>query len=256
MLAKSHIRFIKSLRLKKYRDEHGCFVAEGSKLVLELYGSRFTIRTVYALPDWLSLHPPGSSVEVVTVNEAEMKRITALSAPGPVLSVVDIPVAGECLKDCVGDLTLVLDGISDPGNMGTIIRIADWFGIRQVICSTGSVDCYNPKVVQATMGSISRVEVCYTDLPAFFGSADQDLPVYGLTLDGAGLYTADLMNKGFLVVGNEAHGISAETAKHIGFRLSVPSFPPGGNYHPESLNAAVAAGIACAEFRRRGTDNE
>ncbi|TSA23789.1 MAG: RNA methyltransferase [Bacteroidetes bacterium] len=251
MLTKSQIQFIKSLQLKKYRDQHRCFVAEGSKLVLELARSRFSIRQVYALPDWHSNHTLPSSIPVEPVKPFEMERITGLSTPGPVLAVVDIPGMQPDPLCWEENLTLVLDDIRDPGNLGTMIRIADWFGIRQMLCSPDCVDCYNSKVVQATMGSIARVAITYLELPGFLASLDKQTPVYGMMLDGQDIYLSEPVHNGLLVVGNEAHGISEEVATYVKHRLSIPFYPADREDHAESLNAAVATGIACSVLRRR-----
>ncbi|MFH1295884.1 MAG: TrmH family RNA methyltransferase, partial [Bacteroidota bacterium] len=156
MISKSQIKFVQSLKQKRYREIHRCFVAEGSKLVLELAGSHFLIRQIYASRDWLSDNALIHEIPIAEVKPGEMERITALSTPSPVLAVVGMPEENpepSCRKE---DLSLMLDGIQDPGNLGTMIRTADWFGIQQLICSTNCVDLYNPKVIQATMGSITR----------------------------------------------------------------------------------------------------
>ncbi|MBL7139052.1 MAG: RNA methyltransferase [Bacteroidales bacterium] len=249
------------MKQKKYRDLHCCFVAEGSKLVLELTGSHFPIRQIYASTEWLRDNPLAPEMPVEEVKPFEMERITTLSTPSPVLAVVEMPAENTkpaCRKE---DLTLMLDGIQDPGNLGTMIRIADWFGIQQLICSKGCVDLYNPKVVQATMGSITRVKVNHVELSGFLGSLEEDIPVYGMGLEGENIFTADTKPRGIIVIGSEAHGISEEILRYVTNRLSIPCYPANRGDHAESLNAAVATGIACAEFRRtrdegRGTKDE
>lgn len=242
---------MQSLKNKKFREIHGCFVAEGTKLVQELSNSQYSIRQVFAVTGWLPEHPITPDIPVEEVQPHEMARITALSTPSPVLAVVEIPQRSAGSADWKGNLLLMLDGIQDPGNMGTIVRIADWFGIRDVICSPGCVDLYNPKVVQATMGSIARVRVSYSNLSELLSEANDEVPVFGMMLDGEDIHSAPLSSHGILVIGSEAHGISEEVSTQITHRLSIPFYPKGRSDHAESLNAAVATGIACAEFRKR-----
>jgi TrmH family RNA methyltransferase len=154
----------------------------------------------------------------------------------------------------LGSLSIALDGVQDPGNLGTIIRIADWFGISDIICSEDTVDAWNPKVVQATMGSIARVNIIYTNLPSFLDSLPTDFPVYGTLLDGENIYTQQLTKEGLIVMGNEGNGISTEIRPLVGRRLFIPSYHPADT--AESLNVAIATAITCAEFRRRQTTNE
>jgi RNA methyltransferase, TrmH family len=251
MITKSQIQFVQSLKQKKYRDLHRCFVAEGSKLVLELAESRFSVRQIFATTDWLRDTHFATGIAVEEVKPFEMERISALSNPSPVLAIVEMQEEAPEPTSRFEDLTLVLDGIQDPGNMGTIIRIADWFGIREVICSTDSVDLYNSKVIQATMGSITRVKVNYVELAGFFEALEVGVPVYGMMLEGENLYTAEPTPNGMIVIGSEAHGISHKLTGYITHRLTIPFYPADRDYHAESLNAAVATGIVCAEFRKR-----
>ncbi len=251
MISKSQIKFIHSLKQKKYREQHRCFVAEGSKLVLELTESYFSFRQIYAVEEWLRENPIIKDIPVEEVKPVEMERITGLSSPSPVLAVVEMPSENLESTSWGENLTLILDGIQDPGNLGTMIRIADWFGIAQLICSPGSVNLYNPKVVQATMGSITRVRVNYTELPEFLASLEQKVPVYGMVLEGENLFHAETTANGFIVIGSEAHGISEAVSEFITHKLFIPYFPTTREYHAESLNAAAATGIVCAEFRRK-----
>ena len=238
----AEIKFVKSLSQKKFRDASGLFVVEGEKLVAEALASRFTLEKVYRREE---------------IGEAAMARISALSSPSPALALVRRP--GDLLRDEVPakGLILALDGIRDPGNLGTILRIADWFGIDAVFASPDTVDVFNPKVVQATMGAIFRVRFHYTEIPAFCHRAlAAGGKVYGTFLDGENLYRKALDNgseaPSVIVIGNEANGISAATASRVSERLYIPPFPaddPGS----ESLNAAVATAVTVAEFRRQGS---
>ena len=227
----SEIKYIKSLSQKKFRDEYGVFAVEGEKLVQEALKSGFEVEKVFRKEE---------------IGEAAMARISALSSPSPVLALVRIPESRmEAPRD---GLYLALDGIRDPGNLGTILRVADWFGIDAVYASEDTVELYNPKVVQATMGAVFRVKFFVCDIPSLCSSYPG--PVYGTFLDGENMYGKELSSKGIIVIGNEANGISAATAACVSERLYIPPFPvddPGS----ESLNAAVATAITVAEFRRR-----
>lgn len=186
-----------------------------------------------------------------TVSRKEMQRISALKTPTDVLALVEIPHYRFDLRETRGNLTIALDNVQDPGNLGTIIRLADWFGVRDVVCSESTADCYNPKVVQATMGSIARVRVHYLPLcPLLEDAAREGIPVYGAFLDGENIYTAGLTPAGILVMGNEGQGISPAVETHIGRRLYIPPYPPDRS-SAESLNVAIATAVACSEFRRR-----
>ena len=240
MITSAEIKFIKSLSQKKFRDSSGLFVAEGEKLVAEALASRFDVEKVYRKED---------------IGEAAMARITGLSSPSPALALVRRPNDLSEAKVPEKGLFLALDGIRDPGNLGTILRIADWFGIDAVFCSPDTVDCFNPKVVQATMGAIFRVRIHYTDIPAFCkGITGCSGRVYGTFLDGENFYRKDLSNgadaPSVIVIGNEANGITEKTAACVTDRLYIPPFP-ADDAGSESLNAAVATAITVAEFRRR-----
>ena len=239
-LSANEIKFIKSLSQKKFRDSSGLFVVEGEKLVAEALTSPFQVEKVYRKAD---------------VGDAAMARISALSSPSPALALVRRPV--DLLTEEVPSkgLFLALDGIRDPGNLGTILRIADWFGIDAVFASEDTVDVFNPKVVQATMGAIFRVRFHYTDIPRLCQNTLQaGGSVYGTFLDGENLYKKALSDgseaPSVIVIGNEANGISPETAATVSERLYIPPFPPDSP-GSESLNAAVATAITVAEFRRR-----
>lgn len=243
----SEIKWIKSLSQKKFRDEYGLFVVEGRKMVEELVCSAFiTHRIITTQP--LDFPVAGHSVE--QVNAATMARLSALKTPPSVLAVVEKPVASKFPPPAPDELLLALDNIQDPGNVGTIIRLADWFGIRRLVCSPGTADCYNPKVVQATMGAIFRVKLHYTELPEFLRQAKKSTVIYGAFLDGNNIYQKQLTPGGVVVVGNESNGISPEVAAAVSGRLFIPPFPAGA-VTSESLNVAVSTAILCAEFRRR-----
>jgi TrmH family RNA methyltransferase len=259
MLAKNEIKFINSLKLKKNRDAEGLFVAEGVKIVNDLLHSGMKVKQIYSSRNFqLSIF--NYHIDVIRIKETELKRISSLNSPNEVLAVCEIPQYSLEPALLSKKLNLVLDTIQDPGNLGTIIRIADWFGIENIICSNETVEVYNPKVIQATMGSISRVKVHYTALPAFMEelkTQSPDVRIFGASLDGENLYTAKIVSKGFIVIGNESKGISAELMPYITDKILIPSFAanlpdlkaPGSTV--ESLNAAIATSIICSEFRRR-----
>lgn len=236
MLSKNEIKEIKALGQKKFRDERGLFVVEGEKLVEEALQSGFEVVRHFRVEE---------------IGEETMARISQLTHPSPALAVVrrPAPAAPVIAPD---ELVLALDGIRDPGNLGTILRIADWFGIRQILASDDTVELYNPKVVQATMGAIFRVHVHYCDLKSevervVFRDA---VAVYGTFLEGDNIYEAPLTRGGIVVMGSEANGISPEVASVVTRKLFIPPFPPDA-HTSESLNVAVATAITCAEFRRR-----
>ena len=239
MITQAEIKFIKSLSQKKFRDESGLFVVEGEKMVAEALKSRFQVEKVLRRDE---------------IGEAAMSRISALSSPSPALALVHRPEDLEEAKLPSKGLFLALDGIRDPGNLGTILRIADWFGIDAVYASPDTVDVFNPKVVQATMGAIFRVRFHYTDIPALCRKAvSAGGKVFGTFLDGENMYRKKLDNgtaaPSIIVIGNEANGISAATGACVTDRLYIPPYPadqPGS----ESLNAAVATAVTVAEFRR------
>lgn len=230
-MTSAEIKYVKSLSQKKFRDEYGVFTVEGEKLVAEAEKSGFVIEAKYRKED---------------IGDAAMERISSLSSPSPVLAVVK--QSSRPFKAPSQGLYLALDGIRDPGNLGTILRIADWFGIDAVYASPDTVELYNPKVVQATMGAIFRIPFYTADIPTLCRSYDG--PVYGTFLDGENMYGKKLSSSGIIVIGNEANGISKETAACVSDRLYIPPYPAGES-GSESLNAAIATAITVAEFRRR-----
>jgi RNA methyltransferase, TrmH family len=245
MLSKSQISFIKSLHQKKYRKENGIFIIEGIKSIEEFTQSNYQIHSIYYLAQYHSLLPAlPANIKLFEVNNAELDKISTLQAPQGILALVNLPkppvFEASILKNT---FTLVLDGVQDPGNMGTIIRTADWFGFKQVICSANCVEVYNPKTVQATMGSLSRVNVFYEDLPSVLKAVK--LPVFGAVLDGKSIYKSDWGKEGLLILGNEGQGISPEVMKLITNPVTIPRI--GG---AESLNVAISAAILCADISR------
>ena len=260
MISKNQIKFIRSLELRKNRRQSGLFIAEGPKVVGDLM-KRQLPAWVVATPEWLQAEwaPVAGNrkdvgeVQVMEVTEEELQRVSCLQHPQKVLALFALPDAGdEGNRDgLIGDdrLLLALDGVQDPGNMCTIIRIADWFGIDTILCSPDTADAFNPKVVQATMGSIARVRLVYTDLVAFCRTLPADYPVYGTLLDGSDIYRQPLTAHGIIVMGNEGKGISPALRQLVNRRLLIPQF--GGAVGAESLNVAIATAITCSEFRRR-----
>lgn len=251
MLSKNQIRFLQSLRMGKFRDQNRLFIAEGTKLADELLKSEFNIRGIFATDSWLESHRAQTNPDkypVQEITEEELKKVSSLTTPNEVLAVVEYPSKEMQEPDVMGDLVIVLDRIQDPGNLGTIIRTADWFGIREIICSPDSADMYNPKVVQASMGSIFRINVHYTDIRSFLEKSGQSRLFYGTSSTGENIYSAELKFPSLVIFGNESKGISSEIRKMLTTTLAIPSGSPGA----ESLNAAVAAGIVMSEFRRKG----
>lgn len=251
MLSKNKIKYIHSLELKKNRKEEGVFVAEGPKLVEELI-NHFACRLLLSTPYWLKQHPHLNAQEIIEVTSEELTRASLLKTPQEVLAVFVQPNEESVTNHANQGLCLALDDIQDPGNLGTIIRIADWFGIEHIYCSLNTVDVYNPKVVQATMGALARVKIHYVDLPSFITTLPTNTPVYGTFLDGNNMYEESLSPNGIIVMGNEGNGISDNVSKLINQRLYIPNFPKD-RPTSESLNVATATAIICAEFRRRLT---
>ena len=252
MISKGRIKYIKSLELKKNRNREKAFVAEGPKVVSDLLDC-MPARIIVATKEWLENNLSRynkSESEVIEVSDEELRKVSFLQHPQQVLAVfpkIENIVIPEELNS---DLVLALDDVQDPGNLGTIIRIADWFGITKIICSQGTADVYNLKVVQATMGSISRVCVVYTDLVEFIDKLHSDMPVYGTFLDGDNIYEKRLTECGLIVMGNEGNGISHKLREMISNKLLIPNFPQD-RATTDSLNVAVATAIICSEFRRK-----
>ena len=248
MISKATIKKIHALDMRKFRRNERLFVAEGPKLVDELCA---TMKPVYiaALPEWISENAKivsGTEYDIVTPDE--LQRASLQKNPQQVIALFPIPEHRFCTEQLRNELVLMLDGVQDPGNLGTIARIADWFGIRNILCSTETADIYNPKAVQATMGALARVKFHYTDLIQLLSQYDG--PVYGTFLDGENIYGQELSENGIIVMGNEGKGISQGVGEMINRRLYIPNYPIG-TQTTESLNVAIATSIVCAEFRRR-----
>ncbi len=240
MLSKNQIKGITSLQQKKYRLSHQLFFAEGIKVIQELLVSNFELDYLYTTKkDFLEVSDEKKSL----ISETELKKISALATPNSCLAVFRIPNEKKIVES---GILLALDSIRDPGNLGTILRLCDWFGINQIVCSKDAVDIYNPKVVQATMGSISRVNVSYLDLEDFISKTQ--LAVFGTFMDGENIYKTKLPQEGIIIMGNEANGISPELEKLIKNKLTIPRF--GSLQKTESLNVATATAIVLSEFRR------
>lgn len=247
-LSKNRIKYIRSLELKKNRKAEKVFLAEGPKLVGDLLG-HFACRMIAATPEWLQQHPHVLADEVCEVTADELSRASLLKTPQQVLAVFEQPDDAMDASVVNHSLCLALDDVQDPGNLGTIIRVADWFGIEHIFCSPNTVDAFSPKTVQATMGAIARVRLHYTPLPELIASL-HDVPVYGTFLDGKNMYEQPLSANGLIVMGNEGNGIGHEVEKLINRKLYIPNYPAERSTS-ESLNVAIATAIVCSEFRRQ-----
>jgi RNA methyltransferase, TrmH family len=254
MLTKNQIKEIRSLESKKPRTESGLFIAEGKKLITELLTSEILIDTLITTEEFSSGFQNIKSLsnfEIHIVPKEEISKISLLKSPQGCIALCKIPEF--ILPEHPGENKFVfcLDDIQDPGNLGTIVRLADWFGMNDIICSPSSVDIFNPKVVQATMGALSRVHVHYTPLEPFFESQKKwNEPVFGTFLDGEDLYTSSLNPNGIIVLGNEGKGISKELAPYIKRKITIPQFQCS-QQKPDSLNVSIAAAIIISEFKRR-----
>ena len=246
MISKSQISFIKSLHQKKIRKEQGLFIVEGLKSIQEFINSEYLFDSVYCTENlMLKLDNLSRKIKPVIISESELSRISTLSTPQAILAVVQIPKHTEInIKKLDRSFFLALDGVQDPGNLGTIIRTADWFGLNTILCSMDTAEVYNPKVVQASMGSLSRVNIIYTDLGVLFSQIN--IPVYGALLDGKSIYETDFGQAGIILLGNEGNGISKELAEKINYPITIPRFGKA-----ESLNVAISASIFCSELRRK-----
>ena len=250
MISKNQFKFVRQLEQKKYRRREGLFVAEGAKVVGDLM-QHSQPRMLFATSEYLNARPQLSQMdyEVIRITDDELRRLSFLQHPQQVLALFPLPSPSHSLTPSSSHLSLALDGVQDPGNLGTIIRIADWFGIENIYCSEDTVDAWNPKVVQATMGSIARVNIIYMNLPEMLDTLPDDFPVYGTFLDGENIYQQPLSENGLIVMGNEGNGISEAVRSRITHRLLIPSFRQGDT--AESLNVAIATAITCSEFRRK-----
>ena len=249
MLSKNQVKLITSLSQKKHRDETGLFVAEGTKLVLDI-AHYFQIRLLTSTAEWASQFGSEMKAPINIVTQDELSKISGHKTPQGVLAVFEKKEDVFSVQQIADSLSLALDDVQDPGNLGTIIRIADWFGIRNIFCSLHCADVYGTKTVQATMGALARVRVHYVDLETFFSQLPQHFPVYGTFMDGKNIYSETLTAHGIILMGNEGNGISEKAGKLVTNRLLIPNFPQG-EPTSESLNVGVATAIICAEFRRR-----
>jgi len=252
MLSKAKIKWIHSLNLKKNRKELHLFVAEGHKLVTELL-PLMSCRFLTATAEWLQKYPDIRAAEIAEASLQELNKASNQQHPQEVLAVFEIPDRKPDLNYLKNNLTLALDNIQDPGNLGTIVRTADWFGINTLLCSVGCADAYNPKSVQASMGSIARVAVHYVKLEEFIPTLN--VPVFGTFLEGKNLYEfPHLPQAAIILMGNESNGISGKLKPLVNEKLYIPEFPPGSK-RAESLNVSIATGIICAAFRRPKTNS-
>ena len=253
MISKNQIKYVHQLELKKYRKQEGVFIAEGHKVVGDLIKSGFVPKQIFATSEWIENN---NIPNVIEVTNDELTRLSLQQHPQQVLGIFSIPGVSQnsnhqpsITNPPTSSLSLLLDNVQDPGNLGTIIRIADWFGIDTIYCSEGTVDAWNPKVVQATMGSIARVHIIYIDPITLFNSLPKDFPIYGTFLDGDNIYTQQLSQYGIIVMGNEGNGISDAVRARVTNKLLIPDFHHGDT--ADSLNVAIATAITCSEFRRR-----
>ncbi len=253
MLSKNKTKLITSLAKKKSREKHGLFVAEGDRLVKELLKAGLSCRLLIATEEWQSEseYAQEKVAEIVSVDLDELKQVSQLVTPASVIGVFEWFERKWDASYYQEGLVLYLDQIQDPGNLGTIIRIADWFGISAVVCGKGTVDLYSSKVVQATMGAIAAVKVFYVDEGEFFQVAsEKTIPVFGTFMEGGDIYATQLSRNGIVVLGNEGNGISPSVEKYIKNKLKIPDF--NANKASESLNVATATAVVCSEFKRRG----
>lgn len=250
-------KLVASLRQAKNRHKEGLFVMEGTRSVVDS-APAFEVEAVIATPAWIEANGqslPKSLPRPITARQEEMERMSALSTPQGVMALCRIPLQEEApVKPMPGELLLALDTVQDPGNLGTIVRLADWYGIRRILASHDTADIFSAKAVQSTMGAVARVQVIYCDLPAELARiADDGTPIYGTFLDGQDIYETSLTSDGVIVMGNEGRGISPATAKTVSRRLYLPPYPAGHTSGMESLNVAMATAITVAEFRRRSS---
>ena len=245
MLSKSKIKLIRSLHLKKYRKLNGLFVAEGVINVFDLLKSKLKPDSLYVTEKgYRKFKNELNNIAFEVITGKQMEMITLLKTPSDILAVFELPEEAMTEPKDIQDYILMLDNIKDPGNLGTIIRTADWFGIKNIVCSPETVDAFNPKVVQATMGSLARVNINYTDLTEFLKSAE-NINIYGAYLNGTPVKSVEKPGKGIIIIGSEAHGISNYLQPYVSHRITIP-----GEGNAESLNASVAAAILCYEFKR------
>jgi len=240
MLSKNQIKLIKRLSQKKFRNQHGLFTVEGVKGITEFVNSSFSLNQIYTLDNLFDV----DDFKVTLISDSDLKKITQLKNPNTAVGVFEIPNSDKIDNS---KLIVALDDVRDPGNLGTIIRLCDWFGVKDLVCSKATVDCFNSKVVQATMGSLTRVNVSYIDLEAFLSNSENE--IFGTFINGENIYKADLPENGILILGNEANGISNAIKNKVTKQLGIPRF--GNLKATESLNVATATAICLSEFKRK-----
>ena len=240
MLSKNQLKFIRSLKKKKFRQTHQLFLAEGIKVVEELINSSFTVHQLYATASYSNAL---DTDDIQLISEKELRMISDFSNPNQILGIFEIPKPADLAET---GITVVLDEINDPGNLGTIIRLCDWFGVTQLVCSENTVDCFNQKVVQASMGSLSRVAVMYVDLGSYL--ENEKRTIYGTFLQGENVYNSKLEKNAVIVLGNEANGISNKIEQLVDKKITIPQF--GEKHNTESLNVAMSTAITLSEFKR------
>lgn len=254
MLSKNRISFIVSLRKKKVREEERLYVIEGDKLVREFIAGDVTLKTLVAKPEFistLSVADRNRIEEIVPSTYDELKKVSTLTTPHNAIAIVRMMEERASAGPDENELSVVLDCIQDPGNLGTIIRAAAWFGIRTIYCSPDSVDVYNPKVIQSTMGAILYVNVIYTEIKELLGTAtEKNMKIYGTVMEGRSIYSADLENKGIIILGNESRGISPDFLPYLSVPLTIPRFTEK-RAGIDSLNVGMAASVVFSEFLRR-----
>ncbi|MCK9343245.1 MAG: RNA methyltransferase [Massilibacteroides sp.] len=251
MISKAKIKYIQSLEKKKFRLKYGVFVAEGNKMVADMLEAGFDCALIAAKPSWMAQQGDIKVDELIEADNEDLHKASFLVHPQDVLGVFRIPEWDLSPVEGKIQLLLALDGIQDPGNLGTIIRLADWFGLSDIVCSMDTVDVFNPKTVQATMGALAHVKVHYVDMEVFLDKEKAEgVPIYGTTLDGDNMYTKTLTSTGIIVMGNEGQGIRPSILQRINEKLFIPNYA-NGRSSAESLNVAIATAVVCAEFRRR-----
>lgn len=259
MLSHNQVKYINSLKIKKFRQINQAFIIEGEKGVCELLKSTLNTVSIFATGEWIEKNLSqlrGKNIDLQEITLEELKKVSDLITPNQVLAIAEIPELQLPEPASLSGMTLALDGIRDPGNMGTMIRTADWFGISRIICSSDSVDVYNPKVVQATMGSFSRVNVFYVNLPEFFKALPGEIPVFGALLEGPDITNKTFTRPGIILIGSESHGISGSLIPYINEPLHIPHFSVSGTENlAESLNASIANGIICYEICKQLSKN-
>lgn len=252
-LTKNTIKLIKSLEHKKHREMEQLFVAEGSKIVLDFLKSELKLVHLCAYPEWIKEHQNSiKDIEnqTIEIHESEMKKISHLHTPSPVLATFRINAKQKLNFGALSSI-LFLDGIQDPGNLGTLIRTADWFGIKNIVCTNNSVDCYNPKVVQSTMGSLARVHISYSEIDEFFKIVPADFSIVGSYMEGTPIGNFSFPSKTILVIGSEGKGISSDTASYVTHKISIPQYSESSEKSAiESLNASIAGAILCYEYSK------